>query len=598
MAYFADEEQYDYLDVLDDYNYTDKEGDHVAAGLAAIDIDPEYSDERDSAEYYSARNSNDSILSFNPDSLGHSSGATSTAIESVPEEHKAGFLTSRLINEHLFEEVWYHSAKLALTLYYNPSIFEDHKTTIAWLGSDAPYRSDVRRLYMALFDFRMTNVLTALRLLCNKVHLKGDSDSIYRLLTSFAEKWVNDNPQSGYQDCSHITALAYALLLANTDIHSARIPTKMKPTQFVTSVMDTLSELAPNDQTNVYSAFFKEVSIINRVDHESDSIQFYANDSKASKEETLRHFFAELQKRQLDLSHVQSSLPKHETGKGPKLVGFSRALTLSNDSLRAAYEQAKEEPEVELLGPPFAKEGILQVNLCIFSKKKNKKKDWQELFVVVQQGRISGYIVGGAKKTHKSHKSNKSIQSQVSLSWLENSETVFDYSLINARARVIDHPEGKNTWSLWLDECEVLFRAGTIQNADEFVNTCMYWTARISSPAVVISVTNCDYGWSRNSSRNKLSKWQAGALPSIECYGTEKEKMSVWKKAVSELNLEIAKHESIEELARYNNTTCQPVGYAYTNWVDKCNDLKEKRKWYREYRSVLSMARRYRHAIS
>lgn len=67
----------------------------------------------------------------------------------------------------------------------------------AWLGE--PDRAMVREAYMRLFNWSNMNILTALRSLCQRLVLKGETQQVDRVLDAFSCRWCDCNPSHGFK---------------------------------------------------------------------------------------------------------------------------------------------------------------------------------------------------------------------------------------------------------------------------------------------------------------------------------------------------------------------------------------------------------------
>lgn len=67
----------------------------------------------------------------------------------------------------------------------------------AWLGE--PDRTMVREAYMRLFNWSNLNILAALRSLCGRLVLKGESQQVDRVLDAFSNRWCDCNPSHGFK---------------------------------------------------------------------------------------------------------------------------------------------------------------------------------------------------------------------------------------------------------------------------------------------------------------------------------------------------------------------------------------------------------------
>ncbi|PWY79344.1 hypothetical protein BO94DRAFT_537357 [Aspergillus sclerotioniger CBS 115572] len=112
----------------------------------------------------------------------------------------------------------------------------------AWLGD--PDRALVRKAYMELFDWSNLHILAALRRLCNRLVLKGETQQVDRVLDAFSTRWCECNPRHSFKASDVVHTICYSLLLLNTDLHLADIEQKMTKTQFVRNTMPTIHRVA------------------------------------------------------------------------------------------------------------------------------------------------------------------------------------------------------------------------------------------------------------------------------------------------------------------------------------------------------------------
>ena len=68
-----------------------------------------------------------------------------------------------------------------------------------WLGDAGPDRLRVRKAYMELFRWQNLNILTALRDLCSKLLLKGETQQVDRILDAFSARWCACNTNHGFK---------------------------------------------------------------------------------------------------------------------------------------------------------------------------------------------------------------------------------------------------------------------------------------------------------------------------------------------------------------------------------------------------------------
>ncbi|KAI0087982.1 hypothetical protein BDY19DRAFT_994406 [Irpex rosettiformis] len=151
--------------------------------------------------------------------------------------------------------------------------------------------------------------------------------------------------------------------------------------------------------------------------------------------------------------------------------------------------------ELALLGPPWAKEGMLcRKQYWESTGKRAKSKDWKDVFVVIQKGDLSMFIFG-------EHSSGGGTVVGGG-NWLENASPVGTVQLAHSLAHALP-PPGYNRQR---PHCMVLtlanggvyfFQAGTEELVNEWVSTCNYWAARQSKEPLAGGVSNMEYGWNR-----------------------------------------------------------------------------------------------------
>ena len=114
----------------------------------------------------------------------------------------------------------------------------------SWLGDAGPERIRVRRAYMELFDWQSLNILAALRDLCGKLLLKGETQQVDRVLDAFSARWCACNSNHGFKATDVVHTICYSILMLNTDLHLAEIEQKMTRTQFIKNTLPTIRRVA------------------------------------------------------------------------------------------------------------------------------------------------------------------------------------------------------------------------------------------------------------------------------------------------------------------------------------------------------------------
>ncbi|TPX25189.1 hypothetical protein DIZ76_010638 [Coccidioides immitis] len=113
--------------------------------------------------------------------------------------------------------------------------------TATWLGN--PDRAGVRKAYLDLFDWSGMDILAAMRSLCSKMALKGETQQVDRVLDAFSSRWCECNPNHGFKATDVVHTICYSLLLLNTDLHLADIEQKMTRNQFIRNTMPTIERV-------------------------------------------------------------------------------------------------------------------------------------------------------------------------------------------------------------------------------------------------------------------------------------------------------------------------------------------------------------------
>ncbi|QRW24132.1 Sec7 guanine nucleotide exchange factor [Rhizoctonia solani] len=102
-----------------------------------------------------------------------------------------------------------------------------------WLGGTAAINKIALRYYMDNFDFTRMRLDGAFRHLCTKLYLKAETQQVDRILEEFSRRFWDCNRGSVYASPSIVHAIAYSLLLLNTDLHIAELTSHMSKNQFV-----------------------------------------------------------------------------------------------------------------------------------------------------------------------------------------------------------------------------------------------------------------------------------------------------------------------------------------------------------------------------
>ena len=83
----------------------------------------------------------------------------------------------------------------------------------AWLGDSGSGRERIREAYMELFDWTNLDILDALRSLCTKIVLKGETQQVDRMLDALAKRWCLCNVNHGFKSSGRNPSIVMHLIL-------------------------------------------------------------------------------------------------------------------------------------------------------------------------------------------------------------------------------------------------------------------------------------------------------------------------------------------------------------------------------------------------
>ena len=175
-----------------------------------------------------------------------------------------------------------------------------------------------------------------------------------------------------------------------------------------------------------------------------------------------------------------------------------------------------EDESLELVGPPWAKEGIVKHRHHLESlEKKAKDRGWNECFAVIEKGWIRLFSFSPTKSSGKSILARQRAKSRAAAAaggggggavvgggnWTENAEALGCFLLRQTIASALPPPgfskSRPHVFALSLPTGAVhLFSVGTAEIVKEFVSTANYWSARLSKEPLIGGVSNVEYGWS------------------------------------------------------------------------------------------------------
>ncbi|TFK44669.1 hypothetical protein BDQ12DRAFT_29737 [Crucibulum laeve] len=124
-----------------------------------------------------------------------------------------------------------------------------------WLGGHGRINKVALRHYIDFFDFTSLRLDLAFRRLCAKLFLKGETQQVDRILEEFSRRYWDCNPGGLYGSANIVHAVAYSLLLLNTDLHVAELTTRMSRNQFVRNTLTAIqTQLQPASPVGALSS--------------------------------------------------------------------------------------------------------------------------------------------------------------------------------------------------------------------------------------------------------------------------------------------------------------------------------------------------------
>ncbi|KAF7565419.1 SEC7 domain protein [Pyrenophora tritici-repentis] len=211
------------------------------------------------------------------------------------------------------------------------------------------------------------------------------------------------------------------------------------------------------------------------------------------------------------------SLGSHfANGDYQQAIGFANALsqaiireegmTIASDEEFSRVAPLLEDETLELVGAPWAKEGILKHKRHLEGvDRKAKDRAWNECFAVVEKGcmRLFSFSMN-SKSVRQKSKLRPSAGGVVGGgNWMDNAEALDSFQLRQTIASALPPPGYSKTrphvFALSLPNGAVhLFQVGTPDICREFVTTVNYWSARLSKEPLMGGVSSMEYGWGEN----------------------------------------------------------------------------------------------------
>ena len=134
----------------------------------------------------------------------------------------------------------------------------------SWLGEKNTLSTRTLQAYMELFDFAGYSILAALRALCGKLVLKGETQQFDRIITGLSSRWCECNPNHGFKAQDVVHTIFYSLILLNTDLHLADIAERMSRSAYVKNTLPSIRRVVADAAPNAFDETVKPSSNASR----------------------------------------------------------------------------------------------------------------------------------------------------------------------------------------------------------------------------------------------------------------------------------------------------------------------------------------------
>ncbi|WVQ68851.1 uncharacterized protein L199_007060 [Kwoniella botswanensis] len=114
-----------------------------------------------------------------------------------------------------------------------------------FLGGPRAVNGIALKYYMQYFDMKGQTLVDSFRDLCQKLHLKAESQEIDRIIEGFSTRYFECNPSTVYGTPGVVHTVTAAMLMLNTDLHIAELNKHMSRADFVRNAMRAIHESMP-----------------------------------------------------------------------------------------------------------------------------------------------------------------------------------------------------------------------------------------------------------------------------------------------------------------------------------------------------------------
>ncbi|KAI9363214.1 hypothetical protein BD770DRAFT_381009 [Pilaira anomala] len=481
--------------------------------------------------------------------------------------------TAALSKANSTEIVWYDSDICSNTIKevtakktaaeYAQRIWDQDETVysnldhiVEWIGNGEAASQAILESYMAHFDFTDIKLEDAFRTLCSKLHLKGETQQIDRVLLQFSTRFFQCNPTCIFGNTDVVHAIVYSLLLLNTDLHVAQGDyKKMSQSAFVKNTMNTISTGSPNYSMIAGSQRSSGLSVqsfdwapLQRTTSNTSefsapyaqSLDSYTKSFQDELKNLLKQMYTNIRQNQIgNPSSAPISMQNNRVSTAFKRsvgtiiwksapvntptvcetssIASGQSATPSSVmqyQAVASHLQSTELPTAYTSNAPYYKEGMVsRKHLLEKTNQKAKHRDWKDCFMVIERTQLRMYKLDSTsctKRTRSSHNILSDAASQVSEAsdissalgggdWMSHAQLIGSIDLKHTLANAL--PSGysrqrQHAFTLQESNGAVhVFQVGSEEQIQEWVSTCNYWAARESKEPLVGGISSMEYGW-------------------------------------------------------------------------------------------------------
>ncbi|KAI7875987.1 hypothetical protein K492DRAFT_198820 [Lichtheimia hyalospora FSU 10163] len=528
----------------------------------------------------------------------------------------------------------YNAKESAQHIWEEDGVIVAKEHAAEWLGGRPFINQDALNFYMDKFDFGNMRLDEAIRKLCSKLYLKAETQQIDRILHVFANRYWRCNQDCVLQSADIVYAVAYSLVLLNTDLHVAQGNyTRMTRHEFVRNTMVAILDhqhapLSPIRESQIQS-YLKQIYVSVKQSQIMQPIQRHPSlcsttDGEYTDNRAIRSMRS--------LGSIIRSARREPTSptKSTCLAYGGDSLSCATSCLsQTATSSTPASPSQSTFSinkvmseqisfsndPPYIKEGLVRrKHLFESSDRKAKNREWRRCLLIVSQGQLkiyqwrqasSGDI--GYKGIHRENSVNSTAAIPRSSA---NDEKGWDtcfrllgcFPLNHTLTHVLPSPgydrRRAHVFAVQFPDGGVyLFQTSNRIQCREWAATCNYWAARKSKQPLAGGVCNIEYGWGACLDEDEvnddpdsilLCEWHPPASPLISSTFDEQDQHMTMKQHLSVLSQELDTHNQVKsKMLRKFPSRYANHAKAMHNWEVKSRYLLQDIIKYQSYCTAL-----------